>query len=204
LPLTTQRFADIFNGITAVNHASTQKSVEIDVAGMDRMSIHLNHAFVEVQVNTNPGGFFIQGSPHESDGISNDWWDIAEYTVSNGTALTEPVNATEPVGETAIAMAADPGLNVMAIVYIQNTATIAQGEWHRVQSVTATVLTLLDALRFEQTNADSIIWSSAEKFVAEFSVAAFKRIRVVYNHQGAVGPNVHIAGYAICNDGVVG
>ena len=65
-------------------------------------------------------------------------------------------------------------------------------------------LHLLDALRFEQTNADSIIWSLAQKFVAEFSVAAFKRIRVAYVHEGDVGANVHIAGYAICNDGVVG
>ena len=204
LPFTAQRFSDIFNGITAVTHAGHVKSVEIDVAGFESIAIHLNHAFVEVQANTNPGSFFVQGSPHEADGISNDWWEVAKFTVSNSTALTEAVNATEPIDETAIAMVADPGLTEESLVYIQNTATIASSEWHQVRNVTATVLTLFDGLRFEQTNADSIIWSLAEKFVSEFTVAAWKRVRVVYNHQGAVGTNVHIAGYAILSDGVIG
>ncbi len=204
LPLTTQQFSDIFDGIQAINHQGTLKSFTMDVAGMDRVAIHLNHAFVEVQANTNPGSFFVQGSPHDADGISNDWTDIVQFTVSNGTALSEPVNATEPATETAIAMAADPGLTVEGLVYIQNTATIDESEWHQVQQTAATVLTLVDGLRFEQTNADSIIFSLAEKFIAEFSVAAFRRVRVVFNHQGAIGTNVHIAGYAILVDGVVG
>lgn len=204
LPVTAQRFSDIFNGITAVNHAGTQKSVELDVAGMERIGIHLNHAFVEVQANTNPGSFFVQGSPHDKNGISNDWWDVAQFTVSDSTALTEPVNATEPVDETEIAMALDPGLTKESLIYIQNTVTIDESEWHQVANSTATVLTLFDGLRFQQTNADSIIWSLAEKFNAEFSVTAFQRVRVVYNHQGTIGANVHIAGYAIQVDGVVG
>lgn len=204
LPLTTQQFSDIFDGIKAINHQGTRKSFEMNVAGMARIAIHLNHAIVETQVNTNPGSFFVQGSPHEASGISNDWTDIAQFTVSNGTALSEPVNATEDAGETAIAMAADPGYAVEELVYIQNTSAIDTSEWHLVQQTAANVLTLVDGLRFQQTNADSVIFNLAEKFVAEFSVSAYRRVRVVYNHQGAVGANVHIAGYAILVDGVVG
>lgn len=184
---------------TAITHPDTLKGSAQDVSTKLAATIILFHSSVEATANTNPGTFLIQISGAASG--DEDWATIQSFTCSNTTADTEAMTATEPVGETVLACASTTGFVATDYLYIQNT-TLANGEWARCQEiVTNTSINLIDGLTNEQTNT-SVIWNDADIFVAQIDLTAVKRIRVVFQHEGATGANCHVKGLMVTGDSI--
>ena len=185
----------------AVTHPATVVGSALDVSTKLAMTLALFHASVEAVANTNPGKFLIQVSGAASG--NEDWATLYEFDATISTADSEGINATEPVGETALAVdAATAGFVANDILYIQDTTVVADGEWARCREiVTNTTIDLVDGLTNEKDNAD-VIWNDADIFVCQLDLTSIGRVRVVFQHEGAAGVNCHIKAMAIYGDSI--
>ena len=184
---------------TAITHPDTLVGSAQDVSTKLAATIVLFHCSVEATANTNSGVFLIQVSGSASG--NEDWVTIVSFAATVSTADTEALTATEPVGETVLAVASTTGFVAGDYVYIQNT-TLASGEWGRLQEiVTNTSLNLMDGLTNQQTNT-SVAWNDADIFIAQVDLTAVTRIRVVFQHEGATGANVHVKGLMVTGDSI--
>lgn len=185
----------------AVTHPDTVKGSAQDVSTKLAATIICFHASVEVQANTNPGTFLIQVSGSASG--DEDWATAAQFTAMVSTADTEAMTATEPQGETVLAVASTSGFVAGDGLYIQDTGTLADSEWARCQEfVTNTSINLIDGLTNQKDSAD-VIWNDAEIFVCTLDLTAVTRLRVVFQHEGATGANVHIKAMMVTGDSIV-
>lgn len=181
----------------AITHPDTVKGSEIDVDGKLAILITMFHASVEATANTNSGSFMVQVSAASTG--SEDWATIAQFQATVSTADTEAMTATEPVGETVLAVASTASFAAGDKLYIQNS-TVGSGEWGLCQEiVTNTSINLVDGLTNEQT-ATSVIWNDADVFVCQLDVAPYERVRVIFQHEGATGANVHVKAIASTAD----
>jgi hypothetical protein len=185
----------------AVTHPTTVVGSALDVSTKLAMTIALFHASVEAVANTNPGKFLIQVSGAASG--NEDWATIYEFDATISTADSEGINATEPVGETALAVdAATAGFVANDILYIQDTTVVADGEWARCREiVTDTTIDLVDGLTNQKDNAD-VIWNDADIWTCQLDLTAVGRVRVVFQSEGAAGANCHIKAMAIYGDAI--
>jgi hypothetical protein len=185
----------------AVTHPATVVGSALDVSTKLAMTIALFHASVEAAANTNPGKFLVQVSGAASG--NEDWGTIAEFDATISTADSEGINATEPVGETALAVdAATAGFVANDILYIQDTTVVADGEWARCREiVTDTTIDLVDGLTNQKDNAD-VIWNDADIFICQIDLTAVGRVRVVFQHEGSVGADVHVKGMMVTGDSI--
>jgi len=174
----------------AVTHPNTVQGSDLDVSAIDTVGISLFHASVEATANTNGGKFLIQGANTASG--DEDWATLIEFQAQNTTADTEAMTATEPVGETVLAVASTSGFAANDILYIQDTGTVANSEWARCQEVvTNTSIDLVDGLTNEKDSSD-VIWNDAEIWFVQLAVRGLARIRVVFQHEGATAANCHV------------
>lgn len=145
---------------------------------------------IKVQVSANTAG-------------DEDWHDIASFTACVGTAVTAAIAATEPVGETQIAITNPTTVNVHfnnKLKFIEHT-TVANSEVVYMIGGgldTDDFITILDGLANEQTAAASVLWDvhdATTSAVNEFTVIlplSANRCRVVYdNTYDADGSTVH-------------
>ena len=173
-----------------VTHPDPVKGSAQDVSAKFACRIDLFHALVEAAANTNPGSFLVQVSGAASG--DNDWKTVFAPQVTNATPATEAMTATEPIGETVLAVASTTGVTAENEIYIQDTTTIGDSEWRRVQSIVAnTSIDIIDGLTVEKDSAD-VIWGSAEHFFCNLNLATVQRVRVIYQHEGAAGANAHV------------
>lgn len=188
----------------AVTHPGTVVGVAQDILEAIQVTVFLDHALVEAVPNSNPASWLIQ----VSGAVSGDdqWLTEQEILLSqSGTPPDEGLTATEPVGETVLAVVSTTGFTVLRPVYVQDASeTSGSGftlsEWNLVQRiVTDTSLNLLDGLTAEKDSADTI-WGTAERIIYSFNVESKVRYRVVYMHEGAAGANTHIRATATVED----
>lgn len=119
----------------------------------------------------------IEGSSRSS--LNGHWYPLATFTTGFAACETEPLTATEPAGETVIAVASTTNLTAGDLIFIFNT-TIGSSEWHRIKSISGGAsVTIEDGLLFEQTAAASDIFDGAEMFVAQLDLTSISRLRVV-------------------------
>ena len=112
------------------------------------------------------------------------------------------MTATEPVGETVLAVGSTTGFAANDILYIQDASVVADGEWNRCQEiVTGTSIDLVDGLTTQKDSSD-VIWNDADKFVCSLDLIAIGRIRVIFQHEGSAGCNAHIKAMAIYGDAI--
>jgi hypothetical protein len=184
----------------AVTHPDTVKGTAQDVSTKLAVTIYMFHASVEATANTNPGSFLVQESASSSG--NEDWATIATYTAGSTTASTEAMTATEPVGETVLAVASTTGFVAGDNLYIQDTGTLADSEWGKCQEiVTNTSINLIDGLTNEKDSSD-VIWNDAEIFVFDRVLTAVGRIRVVFQHEGSTGANAHVKAIMVTGDSI--
>ena len=185
----------------AVAHPATVVGSAQDVTTKLAATIMLFHASVEAAANTNPGKFLVQVSGAASG--NEDWATIAEFDATISTADSEGINATEPIGETALAVdAATAGFVANDVLYIQDAGTVADGEWGRCREiVTDTTIDLVDGLTNAKDNAD-VIWNDADIFVCQIDLTAVGRVRVVFQHEGTTGADVHVKGMMVTGDAI--
>lgn len=184
-----------------VTHPSTVVGSVLDVSTKLAMTIDMFHAAVESGVaNTNPGRFLIQKSAAASG--NEDWIDMFEFDATISTADTEAMTATEPVGETALAVVSTAEFVAYDILYIQDTTVVADGEWGKCREITATpTIDLVDGLTNEKDSAD-VIWNDADMWSVPFDLNGIGRIRVLFMHEGAAGANCHIKALVTYTDSI--
>ncbi len=184
----------------AITHPDTVKGSAQDVSTKLAATILMFHAGIEEAANTNPGSFHVQVSGSAAG--DEDWVTVAQFTAAVQTFVTDPLTATEPVGETVIAVAATVGFVAGGLCYVQDDDVLAQSEWHRIQEiVTNTSVNLIDGLVHEKTNSHWI-WNLAEVFVCSLDLTAISRLRVIFQHEGAAGANVHVKALMVTGDSI--
>ena len=184
----------------AVTHPNTIVGSALDVSTKLAMTLALFHASVEAAANTNPGKFLVLVSGSASG--NEDWAVAAEFDATISTADTEAMTATEPIGETVLAVTATAGFAANDILYIQDASVVVDGEWARCKKiVTNTSVDLVDGLTNGKDSSD-VIWNDADIWICQLDLTAVGRVRVVFQHEGAAGVNCHIKAMAIYGDSI--
>jgi hypothetical protein len=112
------------------------------------------------------------------------------------------MTATEPAAETVLAVADDDGFVALDDIYIQDTGTLANSEWAKVQEVvTDTSITITDGLTTEKDSSD-VLWGSAQRFTHNLDLFAVGRLRVIFMHEGAAGANMHVRATMVTCDSI--
>ena len=184
----------------AVTHPATVVGSALDVSTKLAMTLDLFHASVEASANTNPGKFIVQKSASASG--NDNWVTMYEFDATISTADTEAMTATEPIGETALAVAATAGFTSGDKLYIQDTGILANSEWGLCREiVTNTTIDTVDGLKNAKDSAD-VIWNDADTWDMELDLTGIGRVRVLFMHEGAVGANCHIKALATYGDSI--
>ena len=184
----------------AITHPGSAVGASQDVSTHFSATIVMFHALVEATINTNPGSFHVQISPEGSGNES--WATIAQYTANNTTADTEAMTASEPAGETVLAVASTTGFLATDLLYIQDTGALTNSEWNRCREIVSNVsIDLIDGLT-NAKDASDIIWNDANVFVAQVDLTSVARLRVIFMHEGGTGANVHVKAIMITGDSV--
>ena len=184
----------------AVTHPGTVKGGAQDVTTKLAASIILFHASVEAAANTNPGRFLVQVSGASSG--NEDWVTVYEFDATISTADTEAMTATEPIGETALAVASTANFAANDILYIQDAGALANSEWARCEAITVTPsIDLIDGLTNQKDSSD-VIWNDADIFICQLDLTAVGRLRVGFQHEGAAGANCHVKGLMVTGDSI--
>lgn len=185
----------------AAAHPTTIVGSAINCATKKEATIFLYHGYVEAAADTNPGKFLIQIRPDDGAGSVNEHWiTVLELTAKGTTPDDENMTATEPIGETVMAVASTTGFAIGDELYIQDTTTLADSEWATLRSlVTNTSLTLIDGLTVAKDSADKI-FNDASRWAIRLDLNAVESFRVVWTHEGAAGADGHIKALAITHD----
>lgn len=101
-----------------------------------------------------------------------------------------------------LAVAATAGFLAYDVLYIQDTGTLANSEWARCQEIVAnTSINLVDGLTNAKDSSD-VIWNDADIWAIDVDLTALTRLRVVFQHEGAVGANCHVKALMVTADSV--
>lgn len=159
-------------------------STEVPTTNILSLSLLIHLGRVVTNAFTAGVNFRIEGSTAPSgDGF---WFPITVFTSALGTNIgSQNVGAAgAAAGQKVIPIAATANFVVGDIVYIQN-ATHSQGEFGRINTVSAnTSITLEDNLRFSQP-ATSLVTSKSEMFYGLIDTSALERLRIVIDGSGA-------------------
>lgn len=177
----------------AAVHPTTIVGSAIDCRTKRQAILFLFHGYVEAAADTNPGRFLVQVRPDSGEGSENEHWiTIAELYAAGTTPDTEAMTATEPVGETTLAVASTSGFAVGDELYIQDTGTLDASEWATLKTfVNNTNIQLIDGLKTQKDSSD-VIWNDARKWVIPLDLNGIESFRVVWTHEGATGANGHV------------
>ena len=183
-----------------VTNPDTVIGTVIDVQTKFSGTLYLLHAPVQATANTNPGSFLIQLSPLGT-GVEH-WTTLQTLPTKAGTPADELLDAAEPAAEKVIAVTLTAGFVAGDIVYLEDKVTLANSEWHRLQEIVTDVsINLIDGL----TNAKAIgdeAFGQAEMFIVQVDLLSAGRLRVVFQHEGAVAADSHIYGTITTTDSI--
>lgn len=174
----------------AVTHPGFVLGSEVDVSALIAAGIFLYHGYTEAVANTNPGTFYIQGSPLAAG--DDEWMDIVSFTANTDTPADETLGGTEAIGSKSMGVAATAGFTAGDLIYIHDVGTEADSEWHRVQEIiTNTSIELIDGLEVAKDVSDHI-YGSAQAWFHMLDLAPLMRVRCLFMHEGTTGANVAI------------
>ncbi|MBE3134862.1 MAG: hypothetical protein IMZ55_15450 [Acidobacteria bacterium] len=146
-------------------------------------------ANIETTANATGVAFIVQGSIETS---GNDWIDLVRFTGSTTAAEAEALTATEPIGETVLALAATANLVVGGLIYILDHTSVAASEWAEIVAVaTNASITIMDGLIVAKV-ADDDVYTQAQRFSALVLCDGLKRLRAGVVHQAATGSDIRV------------
>lgn len=185
----------------AAAHPITIVGSAIDCRTKRAATLFLYHGYVENTADTNPGKFMVQVRPDSGEGSVNEHWiTVLELSAKGTTPDIEQMTATEPIGETVMAVASTTGFVAGDLLYIEDTGTLTDSEWAECQEiVTNTSIVLVDGLTRQKDSSDWI-WNDASKFVVHLDLNGIESFRVIWSHEGATGANGRVKGLAITYD----
>lgn len=179
----------------AVTNPESIKGSSVDVRTAIDCLIVMRHAYIEA---VDPGGiepeFHVMASLDQSDTPPADsWFKVVSFKATDPGAApaTEALTATEPIGETSMACASTTGFAAGNEVYVRDTTTEADSEWHVVDKVvTNTSIDLFEGLVTQKDSSD-IIWGSAQTFRVPIP-GNVGHVKVYYSNEGASAPNTAV------------
>jgi hypothetical protein len=185
----------------AATHPTTIVGSAVDCSTKRAATIYLYHGYVEATADTNPGSFKVQVRPDNGSGsVAEHWVTVATFTAKGTTPDDQLINATEPSGETSMAVTSTAGFAVDDVLYIQDTGTLADSEWAECKTFVAnTSIQLIDGLTTGKDSSD-VIWNDASRWVLSLDLNAVESFRVVWSHEGTTGANGHVKALAITYD----
>lgn len=176
-----------------VTNAASVEGTPVAVADAISALVTMYHAYVEA---VDPGGiepeFHVMGS-YETSGDEN-WFHIATFKcVDPGAApVTEPMTATEPTGETVLAVTNTTGFASGDLIYVQDAGTEADSEWHLVQRIVSNTSIDIFLGLTNQKDSSDVIWGSAQQFRCSVNCAHLKRLVCHYSNEGSSAPNTAV------------
>lgn len=182
-------------------HPVTIKGSDIPCLTKRAVTIFMYHGYVQETADTNPGKFKVQLRPDAGGGSATEhWMTVAEFQVKGTTPDTEGMDATEPIGETVLAVTLTAGFVAEDLLYIEDTTTLIDSEWAECQEIALDAsITLVDGLTVQKDSSD-VIWNDASTFFVTLDLNAIESFRVVWSHEGGTGANGHIKVLAIFHD----
>ena len=183
----------------AITHPATVVGTAQYVTTKFAATVYLYHASIEATANTNPGKFLVQTTPSATG--NDEWTTVYEFDATISTADTQAMTATEPVGETVLAVTDTTGFVAYDKLYIQHP-TLANSEWRICKEIVTNIsIDIVDGLTNEQTSS-SVIWNDADLWVCALDLTSVGRIRVLFMSVGAVGANCHIMSLMSTGDAI--
>jgi len=172
-----------------VSHPNSSVGTALVVSNFLAADVVIYHANIETTANASGVRYEILGSVVDSG--NEDWVVLASYTTSTAASSTANLTATEPVGETNIAVDATSGIVAGEIVYIKD-ATPAESEWAYVEYIeSGSNVHIEHGLTVAKTASDDI-FSDAEVVHIHVELDGIQRIQGrVTNHISATGSNFH-------------
>ncbi len=176
---------------TAVTASGLTIGADFDVRTFLSAGIYIYHAAVET---VTPLGVEYKIQKRWSTGATQDedWVTVYTFTTGLTAAVAAEIAGNEAAGQRSIDVDADPTAAFTRGIqcYIQDTTTVADGEWGEVDfSVAVTTVNLVDGLTNAKDAADTI-WTQAETNYSEINLAHASYIRCIVQHAGATGPNI--------------
>ena len=172
-----------------ITHPANVVGTPVSCAGWLAVQITAWLANIEVTANATGVTFIIQGSIEAS---GNDWIDLLRFTGSTTAAETEVFTATEPIGETVLAVASTTNLVVGDLIYLKDDTGVAESEWAEIVAVaTNASVTIMDGLITAKVANDDI-YDQAQRFSTLVLCEGLKRIRAAVVHQAATGSDLHV------------
>ncbi len=189
------------NTVTAIEdliaHQRTPHGTGISVIGAARLvpagsiaaRIWVYHGFTEATINTNPGTFLIQT---RGEAVNDQWATVLPIGTFGGTPATSDLTATEPIGETALAITSSAAFAALDYIYITDATDDENDEWHTISEIgSGTNITLAEGLVFEKESGDDA-FTGAQMIPLEISLRGVFEYRAIYVHQGAIAADTAI------------
>lgn len=178
----------------AVTNPASVKGSAVDVRASLGCKIVMRHAYIEA---VDPGGiepeFHVMASDDQTASPPSDsWYKVVSFKATDPGAApaTEAMTATEPIAETVLACSSTTGFAAGDEVYVRDTTTEADSEWHQVSRVvTNTSVDLVEGLVTQKDSSD-IIWGSAQTF--RVSLGSVGHVNVYYSNEGSSAPNTAV------------
>ena len=189
----------------AVTNPESVKGSAVDVrAALDALLV-IRHAYIEA---VDPGG--IEPEIHVMASLdqtasppADSWFKVVTFKATDPGAApaTEAMTATEPIAETALAVASTAGFAAGDDIYVRDTTTETDSEWHTVDKVvTNTSVDIFEGLVVAKDSAD-IIWGSAQSFRVPIP-GNVGHVNVYYSNEGASAPNTAVQADVLVNTAI--
>jgi hypothetical protein len=177
-------------GITAVNANAQSISSELDLTGMEEVTILIDHAKDAAAAAVGQGTEYVIQVSEKATG-DDTWRPVAARTAAITAPTAVATDAEEAVGQTVI----ECGASVPAVgdIILFKNATIANSEWANVIARVTTGGSETFTIESGLTNvqAAGTYYTQGEHFVITVSVKAMTRLRVVCNNtKGTTNQNI--------------
>lgn len=200
--------------LSMIVHPDSRVHDEVAVASFLSGRVYIFVAKVETTADVDGVTIRIQGRAGDSAGLPAGHWADIQTIVTKKTVTLSAIalTATEPIGETDLALASDPTVtyDYGSEVYVRDTnggspttatgqlaSPQAQGEFHVLEDRTAgpdvAILAkgVVGGLAFEKDSSD-ILYNDCEVFAFDiFSLGGYSELRAIVQHRGATGSDIH-------------
>lgn len=179
----------------AVTNPESAEGSAVDVRSALDCLIVCRHAYVEA---ADPGGvepeFHVMASLDQTASPPADsWFKVASFKATDPGAApaTEAMTASEPVAEKVLAVSSTTGFAPGDEIYIRDTGTEADSEWHTVDRVvTNTSVDIFGGL-VAAKDASDVIWGSAQAFRVAIP-GNVGHVNVHYSNEGTSAPDTAV------------
>lgn len=188
------------NTIISHQNVTNPESVEgtaVDVRAALSALVIVRHAYREA---VDPGGaepeIHIMASLDQTASPPDESWFkvlTLKATDPGATVATEAMTATEPTGETVLAVANTTGFAAGDEIYVEDTGTPADSEWHLVDRIVSnTSVDIFMGLTNAKDSSD-VLWGSAQTFRVPLDLSGIGHITAHYSNEATAGTPANTA-----------